>query len=678
MTVAELTESAEGVQVMSYDNYKKLCLRKRLNVFRPGKGMGSYALIDWDSLPIRFKKKYIAKYGDPEQKIMEKELELKYDTEAEEYFTDKAKADTGIELKEAKIREYSLNASVLNRLMERIQAQRLGRNKCGNSTPISWDGIVAESERLRKEYGHTLPKSAARLQDRIRQYRKEGYRCLISGKLCNTNTVKITDDAGEYLIALKCSFNPRYTNAQIWEKYNADAPERGWKPLKAMSSVTQFLEREDVKWRWYDAVYGELAAKKKYTRQNVTVLPTRRDSLWYGDGTKLNLYYKVYTPEGYKPATLNVFEVIDAYSECLLGYDISTTESFESMFRAYRMAVETAGHLPVELAFDGQGGTRTAEAKELMPKLAKYSHWVQPHNPQSKTIESIFGRFQSQVLYGHFNYTGGNVTDKSEKSKPNLEFIQANIDKLPTYEELCDMYAEARRKWNMTAHFKYGKPRMELYLASVNEESPALTDAMRRNLFWLTSKKSSTFTARGLQITINKKEYIYDVYGADGYPDMKFRRDNTGRSFYVQYDPKDMDTVRLVTKDENYGYQFVAEARPYIAIHRAIQDQKEGERSLIIRLVDQAKLERVRRNIENQELRMKHGVAPEQQGFDAPKLLGMKEAEYEYYADLVMKERKQAESGPEPTETIPATLGQQEKEVSNMTFDREYDFANRM
>ena len=303
---------------------------------------------------------------------------------------------------------------------------------------------------------------------------------------------------------------------------------------------------------------------------------------------------------------------------------------------------------------------------------------MQPHNPQSKTLESIFGRFQSQVLYGHFNYTGGNITDKSERSKPNLEFIQANIDKLPTYEELCAMYAEARRKWNMTAHFKYGKPRMELYMASVNEESPALTDAMRRNLFWLTSKKSSTFTARGLQITINKKDYIYDVYGADGYPDMKFRRDNTGRSFYVQYDPKDMGTVRLVTKDENYGYQFVAEARPYIAIHRAMQDQKEGERSLIIRLVDQAKLERVRRNIENQELRMKHGVAPEQQGFDAPKLLGMKEAEYEYYADLVMKERNQAESEPEPAETVPDTMGQQEKEVSNMTFDREYDFANRM
>lgn len=680
VTVAELTDNSDGLQVLSYDNYKKLCRRKRLIVLRPGKGMASYALIEWASIPARFKQKYIAKYGDPERIIMEKEQELKYDTEAEEYFADKAKEEIGFDLKSEKIKEYSMNASVLNRLIERIQTQKLNRNKCGNSTPIAWDGIVAESERLREQYGHTLPKSAARLQDKIRQYKKEGYRCLISGKLCNTNTVKITEEAGERLIALKSSFTPRYTNRQIWEQFNKEAPEKGWKQLKSPSSVTQFLERADVKWRWYDAVFGEHAAKQKYSRQNVTVMPTRRDSLWYGDGTKLNLYYKAYTKEGYKLATLWVFEVIDAYSECLLGYDISTTEDFESMFRAYRRAIETAGHLPVELAFDGQGGTRRGEAQEWMGKIARYSHWVAPHNPQSKTIESIFGRFQSQVLYRHFNYTGGNITDKSEKSRPNLEFIQANIDKLPTYEELCNIYAEARQEWNCMRHPKQDRPRIELYESSVNEESTAVTDVMMRNLFWITSQKPVQFTSRGLQITINKKQYIYDVYGEDGYPDMKFRRGHTGQSFYVQYDPEDMDAVRLCTLDENYGYQFVAEARPYITFHRAMQDQKDGERSLIFKLIDQTKLERVRRYIDNQELRMRQGVAPEQHGFAAPKLQGMKAAEFEYYADIVMKEKaaRRLEQEPEPVETVPVTLGQQEKELSDMTFDREYNFANRM
>ena len=161
---------------------------------------------------------------------------------------------------------------------------------------------------------------------------------------------------------------------------------------------------------------------------------------------------------------------------------------------------------------------------------------------------------------------------------------------------------------------------------------------------------------------------------------MKFRRDHTGRSFYVQYDPEDMDTVRLCTLDANYGYQFVAEARPYLTFHRAMQDQKDGERSLIYKLIDLNKLERVRRYIDNQELRMKHGVAPEQQGFTAPKLLGMTAAEFEHYSDIVMKEKaeKRQKQEPEPAETVPVTLGQQEKELSDMTFDRKYDYTNRM
>ena len=37
---------------------------------------------------------------------------------------------------------------------------------------------------------------------------------------------------------------------------------------------------------------GEMKAHQRYGRKHKTELPPRRDSLWYGDGTKLNLYYK--------------------------------------------------------------------------------------------------------------------------------------------------------------------------------------------------------------------------------------------------------------------------------------------------------------------------------------------------------------------------------------------------
>lgn len=669
VTYRELTDDSRGEPVMSKEAYKSLIRkdRRRLEVIRPGKGLDNEALISWASIPARYKEKFIDRYGDPEKIMSEKQKVLKYDEAAFEYFSEGIKSE-GPVIKSEKAKEYAINASVLNRLLERLDTQKVSRNKCGNSTPIAWEGIAAESERLRNEYGHTLPKSTARLRDKMREYRREGYRCLVSGKLYNFNSVKITEDAGRYLIALKRSFNPRYTDRQIFEKYNEDAPEMGWKVLKAPSSVVQYLNRPEVRVQWDDAVYGELHAKQRYQRQNVTILPTRRDSLWYGDGTKLNLYYKVYTPQGVKMATLWVFEVVDAYSECLLGYDIATSETFESMFAAYRMAIETTGHLPVELAYDGQGGTRRGDAQEWLSKIARYSHWVAPHNPQSKTIESIFGRFQSQVLHKHFNYTGGNITDKSEKSRPNIEFIEANVEALPTYDELCAMYAEARQEWNLMRHFKYGKPRIELYEASMNEESICLTDAVRRDLFWMTTQKDSTFTARGIQITVNKRKYIYDVYSPDGMPDMKFRRDNTGRAFYVQYDPQDMDHVRLCTKD-GYGYRFIAEARPYVEIHRAMQDQTTEERSFAIRMVNLNKLERVRRYLDNLNLSMEFGMAPEQQGFVAPKLQGMTDREFEYYADIVRKEHMlegQAESSP----VMPGTVGQVEKMMSDITFDQ--------
>ena len=247
-----------------------------------------------------------------------------------------------------------------------------------------------------------------------------------------------------------------------------------------------------------------------------------------------------------------------------------------------------------------------------------------------------------------------------------MEFIEANVNRLPTFEELCGIYAEARQEWNHMKHYKYDRPRIELYESSKNEESVVLTDVLRRDLFWVTSQKECKFTARGLQITINKQKYIYDVYGKDGFTDMAFRRDNTGRSFYVQYDPHDMSKVRLCTKDD-YGYQCVAIGEPYIATHRAMQDQKEGERAFLFKMIDTNKLERVRRHINGLQLEMEHGVAPEQHGLVTPRPKGISDKEYEYYADLI---RTEQDGTNESCSVIPVTVGQQEKEISNMTFDQ--------
>lgn len=51
VTVEDLTRSDDGKAIMSMNNYRNLVRRKQVNILRPGKGLGSCALIEYSSLP---------------------------------------------------------------------------------------------------------------------------------------------------------------------------------------------------------------------------------------------------------------------------------------------------------------------------------------------------------------------------------------------------------------------------------------------------------------------------------------------------------------------------------------------------------------------------------------------------------------------------------------------------
>lgn len=673
VTVEELTEANNGDPIISRNNYRVLQQRNRLTVLRPGKGLDHCALIEFASLPARFKAKFIAKYGDPE-KIIRKEREtMKMDENAIEFF-DSYRLPDGSYLKSEKRDEYVTNASVLNRLQERANRQRTCRNMSGNTTPLNWEAIYKECEQLRDEVGHTLPRNNARLREKMRQYKEEGYACLISGRLGNSNTTKITPEAGRYIIALKRSRVRVYTDVQIFEEYNRVASDRGWKTLKSHSSITAYLDRPEVKSLWTDAVYGELVARQKYGYQHSTELPSQSDLLWYGDGTKVNLYYKVYTKGGYKLATTSVFEVIDAASEVFLGYQICDTESFEAMYEAYRKSMELTGRCPVELGYDGQGGTKRTDAKEWLAKISQISRKATPYNGPSKTIENIFGRFQAQVLHRYPGFTGQNITAKAEKSRPNMEWIEANVDNLPTYEELLKIYAEARQEWNRMKHPAYDMTRQQVYDSKRSDKAIVLNEVIRREIFWLNTQKNVTFSAYGIKFTLRGQEYHYDVYDENGLPDMAFREKHIGREFRIQYDPHDMSVVRLCTYDKKTGYQFISEATPKITVHRAISEHEEGEMQFIQDVAYINKKARVRRHLEGAAIDSEFGLAPEQHGYVSPRPAGITKEEYEklceeIYAEGLATELTEMEKV-RPIAVLPESIGQIEKEMSNMTFDQ--------
>mgnify|MGYP002548197150 FL=1 len=663
----ELTRSDNGEAVISKSNYDKLVCRGRINVLRPGKGLGSYALIEYHSLPERFRLRFEAKYGNPEKIMKQEDMPLAADSEAQKYYHEYL-LPNGEHLPEDKQTEYTLNARVLNALREMRGTQKAMRRACNNNTPVIWSNIFATAEELRQAYGHTLPKSEARLRDKLRQYTKEGYACLVSGKFCNANTLKITKAAGRQIVALRRCRVPVYTTKQLFEEFNRIAERRGWKRLASQSSLVQYLERPEIKPLWYDAVYGELAAKQLYARRNKTEMPTMRDSLWYGDGTKLNLFYKAVENGKTVVRSASVYEVIDAYSETLLGYAVSDTENFDAQFRAFRMAIETAGHKPYEIVTDNQGGQRSKIAQKFFANICRINRPTAPYNAPSKSIESVFGRFQKQVLHEDWRFTGGNITSK-EAWKINREFLEANKEKLFTYEEMLEAYSVARSKWNAMKHYQTGIAHEEMYRTSVNPATERVTELDMIDLFWLTTERPSIFTADGITIQYQNRKYTYEVLTSDGTPDYAWRSENTGREFFVRFDPKSMDRA-LLYEQTPMGLRYETVAYPYLTVRRNIQEQQEGDMELI-RYNDEAnKRERVRRQIEAHALELEHGVAPEQHGLRTPAIKGISEKEYERLADTVVVV-------PSEQYSEPVTVGEYTKAVSNLDCDPTAIF-NRM
>lgn len=653
---------------MSKSNYDKLKSRHHINVVVRGGGLGKVAEVEWMSLPDRFKVKYIAKYGDPEEAQLRQNSMITFDEKARVFFAQYELPD-GSPLKEDKQQEYMVNASVLNKMLEMETVQRRQRAQRGNRTPVSWENIMEQCEQLRENYGHTLPKNAARLREKMRQYSREGYECLVSGKLGNANTTKITDEVAEWLLAHKASVNPVYTVAQLLDLYNSTAAEKGWKAIKSAQTLIEFFERPDIKPQWYAVEQGAQRANNLFLRQNRTVMASCRDALWYIDGTKVNLYFKYWDEKSRrtKVGTTSCIYVMDAHSEVFVGWYMCENETFQTTYEALRNAFERTGFMPYELVSDNQAGFTSKAALRWRAKLETISHTTTPENGKSKTIESAFGRFQAEVLHRHINYTGGNITAKSAKTKVDVAKIIQNVEALPTYEEVRAQNEADINIWNSLPHPKFaGKSRMDVYRTSVNPQAIALTDIIREKVFYIATEKASTFRASGIEVTLNGEKRVYEVFSAPNTPDLKWRRKNTGREFVVEYDPHDLSKVRLCIDDPNYGLQFNTWAEPYMMIHRAMQDQVEGERSSIISALNANKKEIVRRDLQTRALQMKYGVGYESAGYNAPHPQGVSRTEYLRFAEEIRAEEQGGERRKEPVrEPLPDSVGQVQKAQSN-------------
>jgi len=609
--------------------YDKICRKDRELVARRG-GFEHPALVDVENLPTKYRVMVYKRYPNPKAQAEAREYmnAIVNDVEAISFFRDHLVELPDVHLPEETQEQYVNNAKILNMFREKLTSGKSMRMKSTNKRINMTEFWIKRSDEL-KRYAdvcpNSLPENPRRLADKYNDYVRDGYKSLISGRFTNQNTTKVTDQVGDWLVARYASQINRVNINQLWVEYNRVADERGWKPIKTDLTIRLYLNRPEIEPLWYGGRNGELAAKEKFNRQHRTLLPTMRDSLWYSDGTKLNYFYR--NDEG-KTCTCNVYEVMDVYSEVMLGYHISKSEDFEAQFMAYKMAMQTSGHKPYEIVFDNQGGHKKLDTGGFLKNLARIARNTAPYNGKSKTIESAFKRFQESCMRRDPFFTGQNITTNKIDSHANTEWVLANKANLPTLEEVKKYYRIRRDEWNNGAHPKTGRSRIEMYRSSINPNSPRIEILDMISLFWIQNDKPITYRASGLQITIKGISYAFEVLDANGQPDADFRISNVGRKFIVKYDPDDMSMLSLY-EDTPSGIRFKTFAQTYIYVHRAKQDQKDDDAAFLKGQEIAGKVERLSRQDELEDRLERHGLHPQQHGYNMPQPKGISKKERE-------------------------------------------------
>lgn len=681
-----------GGGLISQPTYKKYIREGRLIVMQRG-GNGREALVAYKSMPDGLRAAYDERYKEARKEMERREHEryvstqIRFDAEAVRFFKEyKPEISTGRQL------EYILNAQVMNEMV-RVEKQRDAEHRKGGFArrAETWNSVLLTCEKLREATGHTLPKNAARLREKFNAYKREGYGVLVNANTGNSAARRIGKKEGALLLKLKRSKFPQYTDEQLFEEYNRQARLRGLKTIKSPTTAHNYLYAPEIMVWWYAAVYGEREFKNRYMPTFDTVLPSMPDSLWYSDGTKLNLYYKAYDErqKRWTARTTDVYEVMDACSEMFLGYHIGDGENFYTQYQAYRMALTRWKVKPYEIVTDNQGGHKKLESQGFFKKICRLHKTTMPHNGQSKTIESAFGRFQQQVLHKLYNFTGQNVTARKLSSRANIDLITANIDALPTLDELKRQYARCREEWNDSVHptSPTGMTRREMYTSIENPKAQRLDGYEAREIFMLFSQKPVEYTREGFCFELGKREYRYMVYTDGGDVDMGFHLQNIGRRFLYRYDPEDMTRIELWAVTDT-GAKYAATATPKVSVHRATQERTDEENAHLFRQLDLNRRTRAAMHIAQEDLFIEEAMGEAYARLRLPRPVAVSEKQLDAYREE-MKQGTLRPPVPVPGTELPpepvlasdplafGSPGDYEKQVSGLTFD-ELDCAGKL
>ncbi|WP_278528808.1 hypothetical protein [Bacteroides acidifaciens] len=583
----------ELAPILSVPNYKKLAAKKEINVVRPGKGLGSYALVEIATMPLRFQERIKLKYGDMKEDVIRNWLGSHYhiDAKAREFYT-RFRFDNGDALPPKHIQEYTVNASVIEAVMRAMEDATFMR-KAMKAGPVNWGELAGAISYYQAEFGHTLPVSSNRFKKRVNDFKANGYESLISRKFMNQNRRKVTYDIERLLLSIDAQPEQPF-NTTVWEQYNmfvqgdlelydpetgevlnpADFTDKNGNPLVlSPATVANYLNNPKNKalraklhmsqWDFNNAYrpyhlrsIGEFSLSKVSLDDRDLPRPMK-------DGNRVKAYY-----------------AYDVVSGAVVGYAYNrykTTELFLDCMRNMFQTLDRNGmYIPAELEVEHHLVSDFADGLMQAGTVFPLIRWCNPGNSREKRAEHK----NREKKYGVEKRTQvgiGRWWAKLEANRPKEEKVYDEKNntykvKAYSYEELVADDIRAIQTFNAQPHPNQKRyPGMSRWDVLCAHQNPNLTPWDKAVLY--------RFIGQHTETTIQQNTYCTVMYNQYGLPSPEIIEKLEPRNYKVDaYYLPDADG----TINEVYIYQngrYIATCKPVARYNENTAEQTEVDKA---------------------------------------------------------------------------------------------------
>jgi hypothetical protein len=560
-------------RILTKYQYEHMLRKNKLRVVRRACRY-TPALVSYESLPERYKPAVREVLGcDPHEAAKKSLIEerIQHNGEIATYF-DEYELPDGRNLPKETRAEYYANAIVLDAIGRLLADKVQMRKSRGGRIKHNWKEISEGVQELdRTKYPHTLPANFRRLEEKFRQYKKDGLECLIHKNFLNKNAARVNDEIKEsYLVELLGS-DRNLDNAQVARLYNMIAGEMGWKKI---STATVAIWREKMETTTYAGRRGAVAFSNTKAMQVKRKAPTAPLLFWTLDGWDVELLYQETTggktTYHHRPT---VVVVLDACLKYPIGYAVGTHETPQLTQAALRNAAKHTKELFGNMYRAHQIQSDRYAIKTMMPYYETLADKVTParaKNAKAKIIEPYFNSINRKWCQMLPNWSGFGITSDREK-QPNIEYLNKYKTQFPDFDGVCkqvEMIIAREREEKLERYMELWNELDESKKIVLSEESYLLK-------FGETTGRTILLQPSGLHPTIMGQRRDYDCF------DLTFR-DHASTKWRVMYDPEDLTKVLAVNENESLRYML---EEKYIQ-PMALAERKEGDSEQLKRVND--------------------------------------------------------------------------------------------